>query len=158
MRIGGNIGVMLATLNPGALILGVASGGLAASLLALVLSGGLTVLGMEAGPGLGLVLGVLSGLAVGGWVAGTRARHSARFHGAVTGLLLAFIIVLVARLGGSPAPTPTVLWLAIISGLVGGLSGWLAGRRKAKIGAASSSDGRGRETEESPDSKGQGAG
>ena len=149
---------MIATLNFGALLLGVASGGLAASLLALILSAVLAVAGVEDGAGIGLVVGVFSGLAVGGWVAGMRARHSERFHGAVTGVLLAFLIVLVARLGGSAAPTPTVLWLALVSVLVSGFAGWLTGRRKAKIREASSSDGRGRKTEESPDSKGQGAG
>ncbi|MGH8944859.1 MAG: TIGR04086 family membrane protein [Acidimicrobiia bacterium] len=122
---------MLAALDFGALILGVASGGLVASLLALLASGILTLAGIEDGAGLGLVAGILTGLAVGGWIAGARARHSSRFHGAVTGLLLAFLVVVIARLGGSPAPTPTVLWLALLSMVVGGLAGWLAGRRKA---------------------------
>lgn len=123
---------MLAALNLGALILGVASGGLAASLLGLFVGGALSIAGVEEGPGVGLVIGVVFGLAVGGWVAGARARHSSRFHGALTGLLIAFLVVLVARLGGSPAPTPTVLWMALLSIVVGGISGWLAGRRKAR--------------------------
>lgn len=121
---------MLAALNFGALVFGVASGGLTASLLALSISGGLTLAGVDEGAGIGLVIGIMSGLAVGGWVAGARARHSERFHGAVTGLLLAFMLVLVARLGGSPASTPTVLWLALLSVVVGGFAGWLAGRQK----------------------------
>lgn len=125
---------MLAALNFGALILGVASGGLAASVLALLISGILTLAGVDEGADIGLVVGVLVGLAVGGWISGARARHSERFHGAVTGLLLAFIIVFVARLGGSPAPTNSVLWLALISVAVGGLTGWLAGRQKPNTG------------------------
>jgi putative membrane protein (TIGR04086 family) len=149
---------VLAALNLGAVILGVASGGFSASLLGLLVSVTLTLAGVDDGPAIGLVLGIVSGLAIGGWVAGARARHSHRFHGAVTGLLLAFLIVVVARLGGSPAPTPTVVWLAVLAVLISGLAGWLAGRKKAKMVSASSSDGRGRETEESPDSKGQGAG
>lgn len=123
---------MLAAVNLAALILGVASGGLAASLLALLVSGGLTLVGVEDGSGIGLVIGVVSGLAVGGWVAGVRARHSPGFHGAVTGLLLAFLVVLIARFGGSPAPTPTVLWMALLAIVVGGVSGWLAGRSKGR--------------------------
>jgi hypothetical protein len=121
---------VLATLSFAALILGVASGGLAASLVALIVSGSLTLAGVEQGPEVGLVIGIVSGLAVGGWVAGSRAAHSSRFHGAVTGLLLTFLVVLVARFGGSPAATPTILWMAFLAIVVGGISGWLAGRRK----------------------------
>ncbi|MCZ6630774.1 MAG: hypothetical protein O7D28_05440, partial [Actinobacteria bacterium] len=56
---------------------------------------------------------------------------SERFHGAVTGLLIAFLIMVIARFGGSPAPTPTVVWLAALSILVSGVAGWLAGRKKS---------------------------
>jgi len=101
-----------------------------ASLLGLAVGGGLALLGVESGPGIGLMVGILAGLISGGWVAGWRARHSFRFHGAITGLGLAFIIVIVARLGGSPAPVGQVLWLAFLSILLGGTAGWLAGRRK----------------------------
>jgi putative membrane protein (TIGR04086 family) len=125
---------MLAALNFAALILGVASGGLAASVLALLMSGVLTLAGVDQGADIGLVVGVFAGLAVGGWISGARARHSERFHGAVTGLLLAFIIVIIARFGGSPAPTISVLWLALISVVIAGLAGWLAGRQKADTG------------------------
>jgi putative membrane protein (TIGR04086 family) len=77
-----------------------------------------------------LFAGVVIGLAVAGWVSGRMARHSERFHGAVTGLLLAGLVVVLARLGGSPAPTSSVIWLALLSSVVGGAAGWLAGRRK----------------------------
>ncbi|HJQ75792.1 MAG TPA: hypothetical protein VJ948_00860 [Acidimicrobiia bacterium] len=120
---------MLAALNFGAVALGVAAGGLLASLTALLISGALALVGVDTGPDIGLAVGVLAGLAAGGWVAGSRAVHSHRFHGMVTGLLLAFVIVVIARLGGSPAPTPTVLWLALVAVAVAGLFGWIAGRR-----------------------------
>lgn len=94
---------MLAALNFIALIFGVAAGGLVASLLAVALGGSLAIMGVDAGPDIGLVLGVVGGLFTGGWVAGRRANHSERFHGMVTGLLLAFIVIVIARLGGSPA-------------------------------------------------------
>jgi hypothetical protein len=121
---------MLAALNIGAVGLGLGAGGLAATILALVLGGLLTVIGVEGGADIGLVAGVVAGLAVAGWVSGRAARHSERFHGAVTGLLLAGLIVFVARLGGSPASTGSVIWLAVVAMVIAGLSGWLAGRRK----------------------------
>lgn len=121
---------MLAALNFGALALGVAAGGLAASVIGLALSGLLVLVGVEAGPDIGLVMGILVGLAAGGWVAGSRSAHSHRFHGMVTGLILAFLIMAIARLGGSPAPTFTVIWLAIIAVIVSGVFGWMAGRRR----------------------------
>ena len=110
--------------------LGLGGGALAATLIGLAVGGLLAVIGVETGPDIGLVVGVLAGLATAGWVAGRLARHSERFHGAVTGLLLAGLIVVVARLGGSPAPTASVLWLALIAAIVSGLTGWLAGRSK----------------------------
>lgn len=123
---------MLAALNLGAVILGVCSGGLVASVLGLALGSGLTLLGADWGADVGLVIGVLAGLLVGGWVAGLRARHSGRFHGAVTGLVLAFVLMAIARFGGSPAGTSTILWLALLSIVVSGSSGWLAFRRKSR--------------------------
>lgn len=97
--------------------------------MALSVGIGLSVAGVETGPDIGLAVGMLAGLAVAGWVAGSRAVHSHRFHGMVTGLLLAFVVVAVARIGGSEAPLMTVVWLAVVSVGVAGLSGWLAGRR-----------------------------
>jgi hypothetical protein len=121
---------MLAALNIVAIGLGLGAGGLVATLLALALGGLLTVIGVEDGADIGLVAGVVSGLAVSGWVSGRLARHSERFHGSVTGLVLAGLIIVVARMGGSPAPTVTVIWLAVVAAVVAGLTGWLAGRRK----------------------------
>jgi hypothetical protein len=123
---------MLAALNVGAVVLGVASGALSASVVALLLGTGLSLTGTDWGADVGLVLGVLFGMALGGWVAGLKARHSGRFHGAVTGVVLAFIVMVIARFGGSPAGTGTILWLALLSVFVSGLAGWLAFRRKTR--------------------------
>jgi hypothetical protein len=121
---------VLAALNLAAVGLGIGAGGLSATILALILGGLLSVAGVEGGGDIGLVIGIVAGLAVAGWVAGRMARHSERFHGAVTGLLLAGLIMVVARLGGSPAPTLSVIWLAVLAAGIAGLTGWLAGRRK----------------------------
>ncbi len=124
---------MLAALDILAVGLGMGAGGLSATVLSLLVGGGLTLAGVESGGDIGLAVGVLCGLAVAGWVSGRMARHSERFHGSVTGLALAGVIIVVARFGGSPAPTGTVIWLAILSAVVGGLTGWLAGRAKRPV-------------------------
>jgi hypothetical protein len=121
---------VLAALNLGALVLGVAAGGLTASVIGFLLGIVLSLANVEGGPDIGLVVGIGAGLGVGGWVSGLKARHSERFHGAVTGLLLAFLVMVIARFGGSPASTSTVIWLALVAMVVSGLFGVLAGRRK----------------------------
>ena len=121
---------MLAALNIGAVMVGVAAGGLAASVVGFGLSWLLIVLGIDSGADIGLIIGVVAGLAIGGWLTGARARHSERFHGAVTGLVLAFVIMVIAVLGGSPAPTSSIILLALIAIVIAGFAGWLAGRRK----------------------------
>ena len=121
-------------MNIAAVGLGLGAGGLSATIVALVIGSLLSLIGVENGADIGLVTGVGFGLAVAGWVSGRLARHSERFHGAVTGLLLAGLIIVVARLGGSPAPTLTVIWLALLAATVAGSTGWLAGRRK-RIGS-----------------------
>lgn len=125
---------MIAALNFGAVIGGVAAGALSASLFALLFSSVLTLAGLENGDGIGLVVGIVLGLASGGWVAGSRANHSERFHGMVTGLLLAFVVVAVARLGGSDASTLVVVWQAFLAIVIAGFAGWWAGRRKTSKG------------------------
>ena len=120
---------MLSTISVTAIGLGLGSGGLSATVLALLIGGGLELAGVESGSDIGLVAGILGGLGVGGWVAGRMALHPARFHGALTGLLLATMIVVVARAGGSPAELVQVIWLYLLSGVVAGVAGWLAGRR-----------------------------
>ncbi|MGB7861025.1 MAG: hypothetical protein WBM90_11050 [Acidimicrobiia bacterium] len=124
---------MLAALNIGAVVAGVAGGVLAASIVGFGLAGALSILGVESGADVGLVLGILIGLLIGGWLAGTRARHSERFHGSVTGLVMAFVIMVIAVLGGSPAPTSQILLMALLAVLIAGGSGWLAGRRKQRV-------------------------
>lgn len=116
-------------MNIGAVLLGVAAGALSASVVALLFSGLLVLVGVESGAEIGLVVGILLGLTVGGWVAGSRARHSSRFHGAITGMVLAAVVIVIAVLGGSPASTRSILWLALLSAVVAGAAGWLAGRR-----------------------------
>jgi hypothetical protein len=78
----------------------------------------------------GLVVGIVSGLAVGGWLSGNRSAHSHRFHGSVTGLLLAFVVVVVARFGGSPREYRDCSVAGLVSIVIGGLAGWLGGRRR----------------------------
>lgn len=122
--------IVLAALNFGAVLFGVVAGGLSASLTGLLIGGGLTLLGVDAGGDIGLSIGILTGLATAGWLAGRKAVHSHRFHGAVAGLVLAFIVMVIARFGGSTAGTTAIVWLALLSILVSGLCGWLAGRRQ----------------------------
>jgi len=121
---------VLASLNIGAVLAGTAVAGLTASALGLGLGAALTAVGVEGGAGIGLVSGAGAGLVAGGWVAGSRAAHSERFHGAVTGLVVAFLVVVIARLGGSAASTAVVAWMAALGAALAGFSGWLAGRRK----------------------------
>jgi hypothetical protein len=120
---------MLAALNFAAVGLGVGAGGLSATVAAFALS---LLLGptTDAAPYGGLLIGIIIGFAVGGWVAGRMARHSERFHGAVCGLLLAGLYIVVASLGGGVVATGSVLGLALIAVVVSGGAGWLAGRRK----------------------------
>jgi hypothetical protein len=120
---------MLAALNIAAVGLGVGAGGLSATVAAFAFSLLLTAAGAETADA-GLLIGIVIGFAVGGWVAGRLAPHSERFHGAVTGLLLAGVYIVVASLGGSTAGTGSVLGLALIAVVVSGTTGWLAGRRK----------------------------
>lgn len=121
---------VIAALNLGAVILGVSFGGLTASLIGFALGALLTVAGVDNGADVGLVVGIGLGLGAGGWIAGRRARHSERFHGAVTGLVFAFLFMVIARLGGSPASTISILWLALLAVVISGFFGWAAGRRK----------------------------
>lgn len=121
---------MLAALNIAAVGVGVGAGGLSATIAALAISAVLSLAGVDSGPDIGLFSGVMVGLAVAGWVSGRLANHSERFHGAVSGLLLAGLVIVLAAQGGSPGSTSSVLWLALLSSVVGGTTGWLAGRRK----------------------------
>jgi hypothetical protein len=123
---------VLAALNLTAIGLGLGAGGLSATVIGLILGFGLDIAGFESGPDIGLVVGVASGLVVGGWVAGLMSRHSGRFHGAITGLLLAAVVTVVARFGGSPAETWAVVWVYVFSAAISGFSGWMADRRRLR--------------------------
>lgn len=121
---------MLAALNIQALGLGLAGGGLIATVLALGLGGALSLAGVTDGPDIGLVVGVLLGLFAGGRIAGRMSVHSHRFHGSVVGLLLAGVIILLASLGGASASVLNVIWLAVVAMAAGGFGGWLGGRSR----------------------------
>ena len=120
---------LLATLRIPAVLFGVGAGSLVATVVALVLG---LVLGLLDQPAdAGLVPAIVVGLGLGGWVAGRGARVSHRFHGSVAGLVVVGLVVAVARLGGSPAPTGQVLALAALGIVVGGVGGALGGRRSS---------------------------
>lgn len=118
---------MLATLRIPAVVMGVGAGSLIATVVAVVVGSLLGLAGLE--PGAGLAASILAGFAGGGYVAGKGAVVGHRFHGAVAGLLIAGLVVAIARLGGSPAPTPQVLLLAGFGVVAGGAGGTVAGRR-----------------------------
>lgn len=120
---------LLATLRIPAVLFGVGAGSLVATVAALVSGSFLGLVGLP--PGAGLVPSLVVGFGVAGWVAGRGARLSHRFHGSVSGLVVAGLVVAVARLGGSPAPTGQVLVLAAVGIVVGGLGGAVGGRRSA---------------------------
>jgi putative membrane protein (TIGR04086 family) len=120
---------VLASLRLLAVVTGLGIAALAAALLATTLSLILTVIGIDDAPQIGLTAGILLGLLAGGYASGRMAVVAHRFHGSVTGLLTAALVLIIARLGGSPAPTAPVLWLALLAVVVGGLGGSLAGRR-----------------------------
>lgn len=120
---------MLAALRIPALMMGLGSGALAATVVSLVASVAFQLAGAEGGARAGLVPGMIIGFAVGGYVAGRMAFHSHRFHGAVTGLGLAALVVFAARGGGSDATIGQVLLLAVIGIVIGGAFGTFAGRR-----------------------------
>ncbi|HSJ28296.1 MAG TPA: hypothetical protein VLB67_08795 [Acidimicrobiia bacterium] len=120
---------MLASLRILALLTGLGVGALSTTLLALLFWGVLAALGSDDAALAGLTVSILVGLAVGGYSAGRMAFVAHRFHGSVTGLLLAGLVLVIARLGGSPAPSGQVLWLALLAILLGGAGGAAAGRR-----------------------------
>jgi len=120
---------MLAALRLPALLAGVGAGTLSAAILAVVGGAALTSVGVADGAAVALAPSIVVGFGIGGYVAGRAVHHSSRFHGAVSGLAMAAVVVGIARLGGSPAPTPQVILLAAMGMVVGGLGGQLAARR-----------------------------
>ena len=125
---------MLGTVRISAVMIGTAGGALVAGAVFLV--GLLTarLVGAEEGPALVLSISLLAGLSGGGYLAGRVAPFNGRFHGSITGLAMSAVVLLISILGGSPAPTRQVVLLAAIAIVVGGLSGWLGGRRRYNEG------------------------
>lgn len=121
---------VLASLHILAILLGLGVGALTATVLSLVFWLALTTVGFEDAALAGLTVALLIGLVVGGYAAGRMAIVSHRFHGSVTGLVIAALVLVIARFGGSPAPTAQVLWLALLGVVLGGLGGAIAGRRQ----------------------------
>jgi hypothetical protein len=120
---------MLAALNFGALGLGLAAGGLAASLVGLLIGGVLTLANLDNGANIGLLSGIIAGLVVAGFIAGKLSVHSHRFHGSVVGLMFAGMLILLASFGNAQVSVVTVLWLAFLSSVLAGFAGWLGGRK-----------------------------
>ena len=125
---------MLGVLRLSAVMIGAAGGTLLSAAVFLV---GLLVarlVGADEGPVLVLSLSLLVGLAGGGYLAGRVAPFNGRFHGSVTGLAMAAVVIVISTLGGSPAPTGQVALLAAIAIVIGGITGWLGGRRRYNDG------------------------
>jgi putative membrane protein (TIGR04086 family) len=121
---------VLATLRFFAVLTGLGIGALTATVLSLLLWGVFTLFGMDDAALTGLTLAVLVGFIAGGFAAGWQAHIAHRFHGSVAGLVLTGLVLVIARLGGSPAPTGQVLWLALLGVILGGMGGAVAGRSR----------------------------
>ncbi|MGQ0848266.1 MAG: hypothetical protein ACT4OP_03980 [Actinomycetota bacterium] len=121
---------MLGILRWQAVLAGIASGALGSGVVFALLAALARLSGSEAIAGLSLSLSVLFGFLSGGYVAGRMAPFSARFHGSITGLAIAGLVVIVSQLGGSPAPIASILLLALMAIVVGGLGGILGRRRR----------------------------
>ena len=126
---------MLGALRLSAVMIGTAGGALVAGAVFLV---GLLIAraaGGDEGPAVSLSVSLLAGLAAGGFLAGRMAPFNGRFHGSMTGLAMAAVVLIISLLGGSPAPTGQVALLALIAIVVGGISGWIGGRRRYNAGS-----------------------
>lgn len=124
---------MLAAVRVVAVLLGLGAGALTSTVLGIVAWLALAMAGF-AEPLAGLAPAILVGFGVGGYVAGRLAVASHRFNGSLAGLALAALVVVIAVLGGSPAPPLQVLLLAGLGILIGGLGGSLGKQRKSPPG------------------------
>lgn len=120
---------MLAAVRWIAVLLGIGAGGLTTTVLALVLWAVMAAVGFEDAPLAALTFALLAGFVATGWVAARMAIHSHRFHGMLAGLGLTGLIVVISRLGGSPAPTPQVLLLVAFALVLSGTTAQLVGKR-----------------------------
>ena len=121
---------MLGVLRISAVMIGTAGGALVSGAVFLIGALVSRLAGADEGPAIALSVSLLAGLAGGGYLAGRVAPFNGRFHGSVTGLAMAAIVLFIAVMGGSPAPTGQVVLLALIAIVVGGIAGWLGGRRR----------------------------
>jgi hypothetical protein len=123
---------VLATVRWGAVLIGIACGALVATVAGLALWPVFDGLGVDYPPQAAITAGVILGLAASGYSAGRLTSIAHRFHGSVAGLGMAGVVLVVARLGGSPAPPLQVIWLALLGMVAGGAGGILGGRRRAR--------------------------
>lgn len=112
-----------------AISVGGGAGFLSAALLAVLAWAALAAFRVSEPVTAAIVVGVLGGLLIGGFVAG-RLSHRSVFHGSLTAVLAGTAITILALGEGSTA-SPLILG-GFISGsaVIGGVGGWLAGRRK----------------------------
>lgn len=110
-------------------MLGLGAGALAATAVGLGLWFLFAALDL-ADPLAGLLPAIFIGFLVAGVVAGWMARTSAGFNGAVAGFGLAALVVVIAVLGGSPAPPLQTLLIAVLGILTGRIGGVIGGRRR----------------------------
>ena len=122
---------MLASLRIFSVLIGIGVGGLGVTILALAFWAILAAIGVDDAPLAGLTAATIVGFVLTGFAAGRSAPHTHRFHGAVAGLGVATVMLVVARLGGSPAPLAQVLLLLGLGIVLGGIGGILGGRRRA---------------------------
>ena len=119
-----------------ALVMGTTVGLLAVALTTLI-EWWFGALGWEIFPGFGstdsrgggAVAGLVVGVLLGGWVAGRSVARGQRFHGSLTGLVIVGILVTLASSGGANTTTLQVLSATALGVVLGGLTGWWAGRR-----------------------------
>jgi len=120
---------LLGILRLRAILLGTGGGVLGSGLTFALGAFAARVTGSETMAGIALTASVLVGFGLGGYVAGRMAPINGRFHGSITALIVAAIVIAVAAIGGSRAPLGSVLLLALIAIVSGGIGGSMGGRR-----------------------------
>lgn len=121
---------MLASLRILPVLLGVGIGGLAATILSLLLWAILAASGFDDAPLAALTAAVVLGFVLAGYTAGRMSPHTHRFHGSVAGLTMAALVFFIALLGGSPADIGQILLLLGLGIVLGGAGGVFGGRRR----------------------------
>lgn len=127
------IALVLGILRPKAVLLGLSGGALGSGLVFVVVALLARVTRSETVAAVALTLSVLVGFGIGAFLAGRLAIVNGRFHGSITALAMAAIVIVVARMGGSAAPLSSVLLLALIAIVVGGLCGSLGARARKAV-------------------------